>query len=50
MERALNIKDILDFDDIFNRLKMKILEKQVKGKLITVDFVSTFLMLNTTID
>ena len=39
MERTLQIKDFFDFDELFNKFKMEILEKQVKGKLVSEDLV-----------
>ena len=50
MERALQINDFFDFDELFNKLKMEILEKQVKGKLVSEDLVKTFQKLYSTID
>jgi hypothetical protein len=50
MERTLQINDFFDFDELFNKLKMEILEKQVKGKLLSADLVKTFQKLYSTID
>jgi hypothetical protein len=50
MERTLQINDFFDFDELFNKLKMEILEKQVKGKLLSEDLVKTFQKLYSTID
>ena len=50
MEKNLQIKDFLDFDKLFNKFKMEILEKQVEGKLVNEDLVQAFQKLYTTID
>jgi len=45
MERTLQINDFLDFDKLFVKMKLEILEKQVEGKLVTEDLVQAFLKL-----
>jgi hypothetical protein len=39
MEDTLQIKDFIDFDEFFTEMKLKIYEKQVKGKLSSEDLV-----------
>ena len=39
MEGTLQIKDFIDFDEVFTEMKSKIYEKQVKGKLSSEDLV-----------
>ena len=50
MEKTLQIKDFLDFEKLFNKFKMEIIEKQVEGELVSEDLVQTFQKLYTTID
>ena len=50
MERTLQIKDFLDFDKLFNKFKMEILEKHAEGRLVSEELVQTFQKLYTTID
>jgi hypothetical protein len=39
MEGNLQLKDFIDFDELFTELKSKIYEKNAKGKLISEDFI-----------
>ena len=50
MERTLKLKDFIDFDEVYTKLKLEIYEKNAKGNLLSEDFVSTFQKLYTTID
>jgi hypothetical protein len=45
MEKTLKLKDFIDFDEVFTKLKLDIYEKNAKGNLSSEDFVSTFLRL-----
>ncbi len=50
MERTLKIKDFLDFEKLFAKMKLEILEKHAEGKPLSEDLVQTFLKLYSTID
>jgi hypothetical protein len=50
MAMTLQINDFFDFEELFKNFKMEILEKQVKGKLVSEDLVKTFQKLRSTID
>jgi hypothetical protein len=50
MDKTLKLKDFIDFDEVYTKLKLDIYEKNAKGSLISEDFVSTFQKLYTTID
>ena len=39
MERTLQIKDFLDFDKLFDKIKIEILLKHAEGKSINEDLV-----------
>ena len=45
MESTLQIKDFLDFDKLFDKLKMEVLLKHAEGKSLSEDLVQTFLKL-----
>jgi hypothetical protein len=42
MESPLNIKDFLDFEDLFNELSKDIKNKKVREKLTNEDLVQGF--------
>jgi hypothetical protein len=42
MERTLQIKDFLEFDKLFKKMKIEILEKHAEGKPINEDLVQSF--------
>ena len=50
MERTLQLKDFIDFEENFEKMKAEIYSKNAKGKLVSEDFVQTFLKLQGTID
>ena len=50
MEKTLEIKDFLDFGELFEKMKVEILEKYARGKLHSEDLVSNFQKLYSTID
>jgi hypothetical protein len=41
----MQIKDFLDFDKLFVKMKLEILEKHAEGKSLTEDLVQAFLKL-----
>ena len=50
MESPLQIKDFLDFDKLFAKMKLDILEKHAEGRLLSEDLVQNFQKLYATID
>jgi hypothetical protein len=50
MEKALQIKDFMDFDDVFTKMKLEIYEKHARGKPLSDDLLSIFQKLYTAID
>ena len=50
MERTLQLKEFLDFDSLFTKMKLDILQKHAEGNSVSEDLVQTFLKLYTTID
>ena len=42
MESRLNIKDFLDFEDLFNELSKDVKNKKVRDKLANEDLVQVF--------
>ena len=50
MQSLLEIKDFLEFEDLFKKLKEDIFDKKMRGKPISEDLVTSFQKLYTTID
>jgi hypothetical protein len=46
----LEIKDFLDFGELFDKMKVEILEKYARGKLLSGELVQNFQKLYSTID
>jgi hypothetical protein len=39
MDRTLQLKDFIDFEENFEKMKAEIYSKNAKGKLVSEDFV-----------
>jgi hypothetical protein len=39
MDKTLKLKDFIDFDEVFTKLKSEIYKKNAKGSLVSEDFV-----------
>ena len=50
MESILQIKDFLDFDKLYNKFKMEILEKHANNLPLSEDLAYIFQKLNTNIN
>jgi hypothetical protein len=50
MEKTLQLKDFMDFDEVFTKMKLDIYEKNARGKPLNEDLLSIFQKLYTTID